>query len=99
MSGRTGLAKRFPTGQNLPALCSRLRRKVIAHYIRSDSLLSIGFVILTRLSFEKAIKQFFIVTISIVAGMLIPYFSVPLVQCYKLLSIVLQALSLLYLIP
>ena len=37
-------------------------------------LLSIGFVILTRLSFEKAIKQFFIVTISIVAGMLIPYF-------------------------
>ena len=37
-------------------------------------LLSIGFVILTRLSFEKAIKQFFIVTVSIVAGMLIPYF-------------------------
>ncbi len=37
-------------------------------------LLSIGCVILTRLSFEKAIKQFFIVTISIVAGMLIPYF-------------------------
>ena len=37
-------------------------------------LLSIGFVILTRLSFEKAIKQFFIVTVSIVAGMLLPYF-------------------------
>lgn len=37
-------------------------------------LLSIGFVILTRLSFEKAIKQFFIVTVSIVAGMLIPFF-------------------------
>lgn len=37
-------------------------------------LLSIGFVILTRLSFEKAIKQFFIVTVSIVAGMMIPYF-------------------------
>ncbi len=37
-------------------------------------LLSVGFVILTRLSFEKAIKQFFIVTVSIVAGMLIPYF-------------------------
>lgn len=37
-------------------------------------LLSIGFVILTRLSFEKAIKQFFIVTVSIIVGMMIPYF-------------------------
>ena len=37
-------------------------------------LLSIGFVILSRLSFERAIKQFFIVTVSIVTGMLIPYF-------------------------
>lgn len=37
-------------------------------------LLSIGFVILNRLSYEKAIKQFVIVTVSIVAGMVIPYF-------------------------
>lgn len=37
-------------------------------------LLSIGFVVLSRLSFEKAIRQFFIVTISIITGMLIPYF-------------------------
>lgn len=37
-------------------------------------LLSVGFVILSRLSYEKAIKQFFIVTVSIIAGMLIPYF-------------------------
>ncbi len=37
-------------------------------------LLSIGFVILTRISYEKAIKQFFIVTVSIAVGMLIPYF-------------------------
>ena len=37
-------------------------------------LLSIGFVILCRLSFEKAIKQFFIVTVSIIMGMLIPFF-------------------------
>lgn len=37
-------------------------------------LLSIGFVILTRLSYEKAIKQFFIVTVSIAIGMLIPFF-------------------------
>ena len=37
-------------------------------------LLSIGFVILSRLSFERAIKQFFIVTVSIITGMLIPYF-------------------------
>lgn len=37
-------------------------------------LLSIGFVILTRISYEKAIKQFFIVTVSIAIGMLIPYF-------------------------
>ncbi len=37
-------------------------------------LLSIGFVILGRLSFEKAVKQFLIVTVSIIIGMLIPYF-------------------------
>ena len=37
-------------------------------------LLCVGFVILTRLSFERAIKQFFIVTVSIIIGMLIPYF-------------------------
>lgn len=37
-------------------------------------LLGIGFVILTRLSFEKAIKQFFIVTVSIIVGMMIPFF-------------------------
>ena len=36
-------------------------------------LLSIGFVILSRLSFERAIKQFFIVTGSMIIGMLIPY--------------------------
>ena len=37
-------------------------------------LLSIGFVILTRLSYERAIKQFFIVTSSIIIGMAIPFF-------------------------
>lgn len=37
-------------------------------------LLSIGFVILTRLSYERAIKQFFIVTASIIIGMTIPFF-------------------------
>lgn len=37
-------------------------------------LLSIGFVVLSRLSFERAIKQFFIVTVSIITGMIIPYF-------------------------
>lgn len=37
-------------------------------------LLSISFVILTRLSYEKAVKQFFIVTASIIIGMLIPFF-------------------------
>ncbi len=37
-------------------------------------LLGISFVILVRLSYEKAIKQFFIVTVSIVAGMIIPFF-------------------------
>ena len=36
-------------------------------------LLSIGFVILTRLSYDKAIKQFFIVTVSIAIGMAIPF--------------------------
>ena len=37
-------------------------------------LLSIGFIILTRISYEKAIKQFFIGTVSIAVGMLTPYF-------------------------
>ena len=37
-------------------------------------LLSIGFIILSRLSFDKAIKQFFIVTVSVIVGMLIPFF-------------------------
>lgn len=37
-------------------------------------LLSVGFVILSRLSFDKAIKQFFIVTVSIIVGMMIPFF-------------------------
>jgi len=36
-------------------------------------LLSIGFVILTRISYEKAIKQFFIITVSMSIGMLVPY--------------------------
>ncbi|MBO5472605.1 MAG: FtsW/RodA/SpoVE family cell cycle protein [Lachnospiraceae bacterium] len=37
-------------------------------------LLSVGFVILSRLSYDKAIKQFFIVTVSVIAGMIIPFF-------------------------
>lgn len=37
-------------------------------------LLTIGFVILTRLSFGKAIRQFIIVTISLVIALIIPYF-------------------------
>lgn len=36
-------------------------------------LLSISFVILTRISYERALKQFFIVTASIIIGMVIPY--------------------------
>lgn len=37
-------------------------------------LLSIGFVILTRLSFEKAVKQFIIVTGSLIVALIIPFF-------------------------
>ncbi|NBI90443.1 FtsW/RodA/SpoVE family cell cycle protein [Lachnospiraceae bacterium] len=37
-------------------------------------LLSIGFVILTRLSYEKAVKQFVIVAVSIAVAMVIPFF-------------------------
>ena len=37
-------------------------------------LLTIGFIILTRLSFEKAMKQFIIVVISLVISMIIPHF-------------------------
>ncbi len=37
-------------------------------------LLSIGFVILTRLSYEKAVKQFVIVAVSIAVAMIIPFF-------------------------
>lgn len=33
----------------------------------------IGFIILTRLSYGKALRQFFIVTASIIVGMIIPY--------------------------
>ena len=36
-------------------------------------LLSIGFVILTRLDFDKALKQFKIVALSLALGLLIPY--------------------------
>lgn len=36
-------------------------------------LLSIGFVILTRLSFEKSFKQFLIVVVSLILTMFIPY--------------------------
>lgn len=37
-------------------------------------LLSIGFVILTRLSYERAVKQFVIVAFSIAVAMVIPFF-------------------------
>lgn len=37
-------------------------------------LLSIGFIILTRISYEKAVKQFVIVAFSIIIAMLIPFF-------------------------
>lgn len=37
-------------------------------------LLSIGFVVLTRLGFEKAVKQFVIVTGSLVTALIIPFF-------------------------
>lgn len=37
-------------------------------------LLSVGFIILTRLSLEKAIKQFIIVTGSLVIALIIPFF-------------------------
>lgn len=37
-------------------------------------LLSISFVILTRLSYNKALKQFVIVTVSLIAALVIPFF-------------------------
>ncbi len=36
-------------------------------------LLTVGFLILTRISYEKAIKQFAIVSISLIVGLFIPY--------------------------
>ena len=36
-------------------------------------LMSIGFVILTRLNYNKALKQFFIVTISMILSMCVPF--------------------------
>ena len=36
-------------------------------------LLSIGFIILTRLSFDKAVRQFIIVTVSLIIGLFIPF--------------------------
>ncbi len=50
-------------------------------------LLSISFVILTRLSYDKAVKQFIIVAVSITVGMLIPFF-VHRVKFLKSLTIV-----------
>jgi len=37
-------------------------------------LLSIGFIMLTRLDYDKAIKQFFIVVVALVAALVIPFF-------------------------
>lgn len=37
-------------------------------------LLSIGFIMLTRLDYDKAIKQFFIVAISLAVALIIPFF-------------------------
>ena len=37
-------------------------------------LLSVGFIMLTRLDYEKAVKQFFIVAVSLVAALIIPFF-------------------------
>ncbi len=36
-------------------------------------LLTVGFIILTRISYEKSIKQFAIVSISLIVGLFIPY--------------------------
>ena len=37
-------------------------------------LLSVGFIMLTRLDYDKAIKQFFIVVVSLVVALIIPFF-------------------------
>ena len=37
-------------------------------------LLSIGFIMLTRLDYDKAMKQFFIVVVALVAALIIPFF-------------------------
>lgn len=37
-------------------------------------LLSIGFIMLTRLDYNKAIKQFFIVAVSLVVALIVPFF-------------------------
>ena len=37
-------------------------------------LLSIGFIMLTRLDYDKAIKQFFIVVVALLAALIIPFF-------------------------
>ena len=37
-------------------------------------LLSVGFIMLTRLDYDKAVKQFFIVVVALVAALIIPFF-------------------------
>ena len=37
-------------------------------------LLSVGFIMLTRLDYNKAIKQFFIVVVALLAALIIPFF-------------------------
>lgn len=49
----------------------RINRLIINN---TGLLLSIGFVILTRLSYDKAKRQFIIVTVSLIIALIIPYF-------------------------
>ena len=59
-------------------------------------LLTISFVILTRISYDKSIKQFFIVTASLIVGLFIPYL-VKKLKFLKYLTWVYAAVGLLLL--
>ncbi len=61
----------FATVSLFSMIYPRINRLIINNVCM---LLSIGFVILTRLDYNKAIKQFIIATVSLIIAMIIPFF-------------------------
>lgn len=61
----------FATAVLFPMIYPKANRLIVNNMC---TLLSVGFVILTRLSYDRAVKQFIIVSFSIIVAMVIPFF-------------------------